>query len=304
MNDMKPIKGLQRVPRRFLTAGGAAFTLIELLVVIAIIAILASLLLPALSRAKDSAKATSCRSNLRQWGILWACYCNDSRDSLPTVPDAGDARSAWWNDMNGYEKPPANILMCPVATQTNHPIAPDGEPFGGINACFRFTSSDSLEAYENGQWSSYGANVFMYNTRVDIEDRPAPYHWGKMSALTAPPQIPLMADMIWRGGGPWYPGEGQMDYNQGDITFEPSPANGVETGGGDTDDEMEHYCVARHASNTRTQMVFFDGSARNLPCRDLWGLVWNRYWDPAYFARVYRMPSASVWSQSSWLFAQ
>ena len=73
--------------RQFPSTG---FTLIELLVVIAIIAILASMLLPALARAKEKAKRTQCINNNRQHGLAWSLYVEDNRDSYPITTGWGD----------------------------------------------------------------------------------------------------------------------------------------------------------------------------------------------------------------------
>lgn len=65
-----------------------AFTLVELLVVLAIIAVLAALLLPVLARAKESARATACLSNLHQVGIALQIYVQENNNKLPAMRDA------------------------------------------------------------------------------------------------------------------------------------------------------------------------------------------------------------------------
>jgi prepilin-type N-terminal cleavage/methylation domain-containing protein/prepilin-type processing-associated H-X9-DG protein len=149
----------------------AGFTLIELLVVIAIIAILASLLLPALSRAKQSARATQCLSQMRQLGLAVNLYADENEDTLPR-----SQHSAFAYGELPWERSLAPQLGFTTATWTNL--------LTGVYRCAADRRATPL---------SYGLNVyFELGPEDDYEGKPQT--WRRMTAVPNPSATILFAE--------------------------------------------------------------------------------------------------------------
>ena len=177
--------------------GGQAFTLIELLVVIAIIAILAALLMPALSRAKAKATSIQCISNAKQLTVCWFMYAHDNNDQLiPNWISANNGRSApeaWIQGLvdsmpgatnvaeiqNGrlfaYNKA-LGIYKCPGTTAAMAPAGlPENQLVRTLSMSQRMNSGTGKESSTGGPVSDFQAwnQCSIFKTLAQIQ-RPGP----------------------------------------------------------------------------------------------------------------------------------
>src|SRR5688572_19944381 len=145
----------------------SGFTLIELVVVIAIFAILAGMLLPALSRAKEKGRTTACLSNMRQVGLATMLYTDDHRDFLPygyayTWP--GQQYLYWWQDLCRPYINSESVYSCPSARP--HATWTDLRPPGMPNPLIKdYVCNAQFGAPESGRkdWVTGAHGPFVNN---------------------------------------------------------------------------------------------------------------------------------------------
>lgn len=244
----------------------AAFTLIELLVVIAIIAILAAMLLPALARAKDRAKATACMNNLRQIGIATVAYIGDysKYPGAIALNDAGQPfRYIWPTRLLTEMGNNRAAFWCPAAkveeqwnTNSNKTFPTPNPDVISHRTKFTLGYNDWGAGPNNWQASpqlGLGGDVM----RDGIE----------LPSIIKDSKVARPSDMIMLGDA----------YANGDFDANIDPTNPAE------------WPARRHGNLQRCNLMFADGHAETArrrdvvdPRNDAWRKRWNNDNQPHY----------------------
>jgi prepilin-type N-terminal cleavage/methylation domain-containing protein len=252
-----------------------AFTLIELLVVIAVIAILAAMLLPALSGAKLRAQQIGCVSNLRQMEVAYQLYYDDNgpfgSPSLPTNPDL----VSWPDYCKTYGMTPG-VLLCPSAAVTNSQDQPGATLVAYGTADLPWVIPSPAWTGNNPQFivGSYAFNFSLLNiTGEDGRGSLAPYF--PKGIPVRPSETPVFADAIvaWAFPSPSLPSTDLYDGG-------PNP--------------MGCFTIARHGSRPASaaprnvdiskplpgmiDLALSDGHVEKARLENLWNYYWTADW--------------------------
>jgi prepilin-type N-terminal cleavage/methylation domain-containing protein/prepilin-type processing-associated H-X9-DG protein len=252
------------------------FTLIELLVVISVVVLLMALLLPALQRARNQARAVVCQANLKQWGTAIALYTEENEGNLPRNFVLG--KSLWFlvgsvtssDDPNVPESlhpiDTKDIARCPMASVNRRKRGPFTMRMGGEIRVQGWCGS-TFDAWEMTKpmsfRCSYGLNDWLFDKLFD-STIPIPFRFRRdytdIFSLKGRTKIPVLLDCTMPKGPVGTP----------DIIFEPPIIPGFGLGFG-------QFCMNRH--NGYINGLFLDWSARKVGLKELWTLKWSRQFD-------------------------